>query len=84
MEANGALMCLGRKNARVKIRGHGVDLLEIETALRALDGVKDVVVVARPNDAGYDQLVAYVVPVALPGPTNEACGTRSAERWRIS
>lgn len=72
VEPDGALVCLGRKNARVKIRGHGVDLLEIEAALRALDGVKDVAVVAQPGEAGYARLVAYVVPVSLPGPTNEA------------
>jgi acyl carrier protein len=41
-------------------------------ALRALDGVKDAVVVARQNHAGYHHLVAYVVPAALPGPTNAA------------
>jgi amino acid adenylation domain-containing protein len=70
MDANGCLTCLGRKNSRVKIRGHGVDLLEVEMALRGLDGVKEAVVVARQNHAGYHHLLAYVVPVALPGPTN--------------
>jgi amino acid adenylation domain-containing protein len=70
MDANGCLTCLGRKNSRVKIRGHGVDLLEVEMALRALDGVKDAVVVARQNVSGYHHLVAYVVPAALPGPSN--------------
>jgi non-ribosomal peptide synthetase component F/acyl carrier protein len=70
MDANGCLTCLGRKNSRVKIRGHGVDLLEVEMALRALDGIKDAVVVARQNHSGYHHLVAYVVPAAPPGPTN--------------
>jgi amino acid adenylation domain-containing protein len=71
VEFDGALVCLGRKNSRVKIRGHGVDLLEIEAALRTLDEVKDAVVVAQRGEAGYARLVAYVVPVSLPGPTNE-------------
>ena len=70
MDANGCLTCLGRKNSRVKIRGHGVDLLEVEMALRGLDGIKDAVVVARQNYSLYHHLVAYVVPAALPGPTN--------------
>jgi len=70
MTADGCLVCLGRKNARVKIRGHGVDLLEIEMALRGLDCLKEAVVMAHQNRAGYAYLVAYVVPVTLPGPTN--------------
>ncbi len=70
MNPDGCLVCLGRKNARVKIRGHGVDLLEIEMALCKLDGVKEAVVIAHQNRAGYAYLVAYVVPVAFPGPTN--------------
>ena len=70
MDADGCLVCLGRKNSRVKIRGHGVDLLEIETALGAVDGVKDSVVIAHQNRAGYAYLAAYVVPETLPGPTN--------------
>ena len=65
-------LCAGRKNARVKIRGHGVDLIEIEAALRGLPPVKEAVVVARAGRMGYAQLVAYVVPMALPGPTNGA------------
>ena len=72
LEPDGALVCLGRKNARVKIRGHGVDLIEIEAALRGLPPVKEAVVVARAGRMGYAQLVAYVVPIALPGPTNGA------------
>jgi amino acid adenylation domain-containing protein len=72
LEPDGALVCLGRKNARVKIRGHGVDLIEIEAVLRGLPPVKEAVVVAREGRMGYAQLVAYVVPIALPGPTNGA------------
>ncbi len=80
LEPDGALVCLGRKNARVKIRGHGVDLIEIETALRGLEPVKEAVVVAREGRMGYAQLVAYVVPPALPGPTNGALRQALQER----
>lgn len=72
LDADGCLVCLGRKNARVKIRGHGVDLIEVEGALRAVEGVKDGVIVAHQNRAGYAYLVGYLVPVTLPGPTNTA------------
>lgn len=70
MSTDGCLVCLGRKNARVKIRGHGVDLLEIELALRGVDNVKEAVVTAPQNRTGYAYLVAYIVPTTLPGPTN--------------
>jgi len=69
---DGSLVCLGRKDARVKIRGHGVDLLEVETALRRVDNVREAAVLAHQNRAGYAFLVAYVVPATLPGPTNAA------------
>lgn len=72
MDQDGCLTCLGRKNARVKIRGYGVDLIEVEIALTHLDPVKEAVVMAHQNSAGYAYLVAYIVPVALPGPTNNA------------
>ena len=70
MNPDGCLVCLGRKNARVKIRGHGVDLLEIEMALQNMDNVKECAVIAHQNRAGYAYIVAYIVPVVLPGPTN--------------
>lgn len=79
MDPDGCLVCLGRKNSRVKIRGHGVDLLEVETALRAVDDVKDSVVVAHQNRAGYAYLVAYLVPATLPGPTNTTLRRALAE-----
>lgn len=72
MDPDGCLVCLGRKNARVKVRGHGVDMVEVERALRALDDVTDSAVVAHQNRAGYHYLVGYVAPRALPGPTNAA------------
>jgi amino acid adenylation domain-containing protein len=70
MNPDGCLVCLGRKNSRVKIRGHGVDLLEIEMTLQNVDNVKESAVVAHQNRAGYAYLVAYIVPVTFPGPTN--------------
>lgn len=72
MDQDGCLTCLGRKNARVKIRGYGVDLIEVEIALTHLDPVKEAVLMAHQNSAGYAYLVAYIVPVTLPGPTNHA------------
>ncbi len=44
---DGRLDFLGRADQQVKIRGHRIELEEIETALRALPGVRDAAVVAR-------------------------------------
>jgi acyl carrier protein len=70
MDEDGRLTCLGRKNARVKIRGYGVDLIEVEMAITNLDPVKEAVVMAHQNSSGYSYLVAYTVPLAFPGPSN--------------
>jgi acyl-CoA synthetase (AMP-forming)/AMP-acid ligase II/thioesterase domain-containing protein/acyl carrier protein len=60
-EPDGRLIHLGRKDEQIKIRGHRVQPLEVESALRGLDGVRDAAVVGRRN--GDDlELVAYVVP----------------------
>ena len=51
---------LGRKDERVKIRGYGVELAEIEIALRNCDDLNDAAVVAQ-GDSGEVSLIAYVV-----------------------
>lgn len=56
---NGELDCLGRMDHQVKIRGFRVELGEIETVLREQPGVRQAVVVARPDDS---QICAYIVP----------------------
>ncbi|MGW2378204.1 amino acid adenylation domain-containing protein, partial [Kitasatospora sp. NPDC001683] len=58
--ADGTLEYLGRTDDQVKVRGHRVELGEIESALAAQPGVAAAAVVPRSDRAG--QLVAYVVP----------------------
>jgi len=64
LRADGILEHLGRGDTRVKIRGFTVDLTEVETALRAIDGVRDAVVVARDEGRKTADLAAFVVPDA--------------------
>jgi natural product biosynthesis luciferase-like monooxygenase protein/amino acid adenylation domain-containing protein len=58
---DGTVQFLGRLDFQVKIRGHRIELGEVETALAAVPGVREAVVVARPGaDQGHD-LVGYVI-----------------------
>lgn len=61
MRPDGDLEHLGRKDSQVKIRGHRVEVAEIEQLLLEVAGVKQTAVVAhRVNDDL--RLVGYVVP----------------------
>jgi amino acid adenylation domain-containing protein len=54
----GALEFLGRLDNQVKLRGHRVELGEIEVAIRRVPSVRDAVVVVR-EERGERQLVGY-------------------------
>jgi len=59
MLPDGCLMHKGRKDFRVKVRGYGVEIAEVERSLRDHASIKDVVVVASTNESGETRLVAY-------------------------
>ncbi|HEV2679455.1 MAG TPA: condensation domain-containing protein, partial [Rhodanobacter sp.] len=58
---DGTIEYLGRSDHQVKIRGLRIELGEIEAALAALEAVRDVVVLARPDERNILRLVAYLV-----------------------
>jgi len=67
MMPDGCLEHLGRKDFQVKIRGHRIEIEEIETAVVDHPAVKDCAVVAREEQSGQ-RLVAYWTPRRRPAP----------------
>ncbi len=60
-DADGLYYFIGRTDSRLKIHGRRIDPLEIETALVTFAGVREAVVVGKPDAQGELRLVAYVV-----------------------
>ncbi|WP_156664286.1 condensation domain-containing protein, partial [Mycobacterium sp. 852002-51613_SCH5001154] len=64
--ADGQLRYVGRADEQVKIRGYRIEIGEIRTALAALDGVADAVVIVREDRPGDKRLIGYITGTAEP------------------
>jgi amino acid adenylation domain-containing protein len=83
LDGNTDLHFVGRQGSRVKIRGHSVDLMEVEAALTACPGVQRAAVLASVEDPHReaDRLVAYVV--VGPGVSPDAVVLRDRLALRV-
>jgi len=63
---DGVIDFLGRLDFQVKVRGHRIEIGEIEAVLARHPAVKQCVVTAQKRGAGQFRLVSYVVPVDTP------------------
>jgi amino acid adenylation domain-containing protein len=59
--ADGKIEWLGRTDFQVKLRGHRIDLGEIESTLRQQPNVREAIVLLRENEVGEKNLAAYLV-----------------------
>jgi 2-polyprenyl-3-methyl-5-hydroxy-6-metoxy-1,4-benzoquinol methylase/acyl carrier protein len=69
---DGTLGYLGRLDHQVKISGHRIEPGEIEAALNRHPSVRQSAVVARPDAAGAERLIAYIVPATQSGALGQA------------
>jgi amino acid adenylation domain-containing protein len=69
MLPDGCLVHKGRKDFRVKIRGYGVELSEIEKALERHLAIKETIVLAPRITSGEARLVAYFTCHGEPAPS---------------
>ncbi len=60
MLPDGCLLHAGRKDARLKVRGHRVEIAEVEAALLSVPGVREAAVEGRNRPEG-SRLVAWIV-----------------------
>ncbi|KAF6614163.1 amino acid adenylation domain-containing protein, partial [Paenibacillus sp. EKM101P] len=58
---DGNIEYLGRIDHQVKIRGYRIELGEVETQLLQVKSVREAVVMARTDETGQKQMVAYYV-----------------------
>ncbi|MFV0535708.1 MAG: amino acid adenylation domain-containing protein [Cumulibacter sp.] len=59
---DGNLLCLGRRDHQLKIRGYRVEPGEIENVLQTHPLVRHAVVAAEPTASGTNRLIAQIVP----------------------
>ena len=80
--ADGLLRFVGRRDRQLKVAGMRVSPDEVETAVRAVPGVREAAVVGRPDPAGGDQVVAFVTG-EITGDAVVAALRRTQPSWLV-
>ena len=80
LRADGLLELLGRRDGMAKVRGHHVEVAEVEAALLALPGVAEAAALVREDTPGEARLVAYLGASDHDGLTPSALRRALAER----
>ncbi|MFC8452111.1 amino acid adenylation domain-containing protein [Kitasatospora sp. NPDC057223] len=71
-DPDGTLSFVGRRDGQVKIRGHRVELAEVEAALGGLPSVRAAAAAVHPGPDGHKRLAGYVVLEPGHGPLDVA------------
>ncbi|OUM64955.1 hypothetical protein PIROE2DRAFT_8098, partial [Piromyces sp. E2] len=58
---DGEIICIGRKDFQVKIRGQRIELSEIENTIKEINGIDFTVVIDKVNENGDKYLVSYFI-----------------------
>lgn len=85
IETSGELICLGRKDSQVKIRGHRIELSEIEHILNQEADIKDVTVICNKPESDNPTLIAYIISTTESIDLTENYSLASdveVERWK--
>ncbi|MET7418861.1 amino acid adenylation domain-containing protein [Dactylosporangium sp. NPDC005555] len=84
--ADGELLYLGRGDDQVKVRGHRIELGEVQAALSALDDVARAAVLLERDRVGAATLAGYVVPAGDAEPSGSAIRRallRTLPEWMV-
>lgn len=63
---DGNLAFIGRKDEQLKVQGYRIESGEVEAALQQCDGILAATVLARPDESGMKELVAWLVTENMP------------------
>jgi amino acid adenylation domain-containing protein len=65
----GVLQHLGRKTGQARLRGHTIDLTDVESFVMEMHCVSDAVATIQGGDTDSERIVVYYVPTDTPPPT---------------
>ncbi|MGN7414456.1 amino acid adenylation domain-containing protein [Paenibacillus sp. SAF-068] len=79
---DGNLEYIDRKDHQIKIRGHRIELGEVQEKMRALSGVEDVLVTTWRDAQGSSNLSAYIIPIQYE--EGQAEQNQQIQEWKLA